>query len=112
MQVIASSSVAFGFLQSVAICFFILAMLTFAGSIALRSFTLFVGQLILFIGFFLIPLNNSASFLLVIQALLSLYLIYRIQQAVRYNYDLIREKKHLQARNITTKSYTGTKFTF
>ncbi len=115
MQVVANSSFALEFLNGAIIWIFILAMLTFASSIALRSFILFLGQFVLFFGFFASSLTFSTSliiFILVIQTLLTLYLVYRIQQAVKYNYDLIREKTHLQPRDITTKSYTGTKFTF
>lgn len=115
MQIITSSGFDLSFLQNVIIWFFILAMLTFASSIALRSFTLFIGQLTLFALFVLTALNVSASLsivFLIIQLVLTLYLLYRIQQAVKYNYDLIREKTHLSPRDITTRSYTGTKFTF
>ena len=91
---------------------FILGIITLAFTILLRSWLLFLGQLII-VSTSMIVSNITISFILMIlQILFTIYLLYRMKQAIDYNYVLVLEKTHQTPRKITSDRDTGTKFTF
>ena len=91
---------------------FILGIVTLAFTIILRSWLLFLGQLILLSASMMVS-NITISFILMtLQILFTIYLLYRMKQAIDYNYALVLEKTHQTPRKITSDGDTGTKFTF
>src|SRR5699024_12083656 len=57
--------------------------------------------------------NITISFILMnLQILFTIYLLYRMKQAIDYNYALVLEKTHQTPRKITSDGDTGTQFTF
>lgn len=91
---------------------FILGIVTLAFTIMLRSWLLFLGQLLI-LGTSIMVSNLTISFILMnLQILFTIYLLYRMKQAIDYNYALVLEKTHQTPRKITSDGDTGTRFTF
>jgi len=91
---------------------FILGIVTLAFTIMLRSWLLFLVQLLILSASMMVS-NITISFILMnLQILFTIYLLYRMKQAIDYNYVLVLEKTHQTPRKITSDRDTGTKFTF
>ena len=91
---------------------FILSIVTLTFAIMLRSWLLFLTQLIVLIASVLLSDMTIAFIFITIQILLTIYLLYRIKQAIDYNYHLVSEKIHRAPRNITATGNDGTKKVF
>lgn len=88
---------------------FILGIVTLAFTIMLRCWLLFLGQLLI-LGTSMMVSNITISFILMnLQILFTIYLLYRMKQAIDYNYALVLEKTHQTPRKITSDGDTGTK---
>ena len=91
---------------------FILGIVTLAFTIMLRSWLLFLVQLLILSASMMVS-NITISFILMnLQILFTIYLLYRMKQAIDYNYALVLEKTHQTLKQITSNGHSGTKFTF
>jgi len=94
---------------------FIIALITLAIIIMLKSSSHFIIQAVLLFGLVTIGGMEQtvfAIFFTIIQIGFSLWVIYKIKLAIDYNYRLVLEKTHLTARKITENDYTGTRKSF
>src|SRR5690625_2662486 len=89
---------------------FIIALLTLASVVLLRSKGMFLLQLALLVSMVFVDWANSNVFmgiLVVIQPLFTLLVIYHVKKAIDRNYQLVLEKTHTVKRQITEHNYTG-----
>lgn len=101
-----------GFLLNAPVLF-ILAIYIFSFSIILKSSKLFFTQVLLSIFIIItgnIPIIHVA--LELFQVILAIFVLYKLYQALEYNYQLILEKTHQVPRKITNNGYNGTTKTF
>jgi hypothetical protein len=92
-----------------------IAILTVAVSVILRSYKILIIQLLFFIGLFIFEgsISQSIYMLLVgLQLLLGCFLLYRLKKALDRNYQLVLEKTHKIPRDITRAGKSGSQSTF
>src|SRR5690625_5090971 len=91
---------------------FILSLITFTIILMLKSSIFFIIQVIMLFGLAMIGqigYSLFATIFAIMQIAFSLWIIYKMKQAINYNYQLVLEKTHLIEREITENDYTGTR---
>ncbi len=94
---------------------FIIALLTIAALVMLKSPMLLMVQIGLTIVAMLIEQMNLSILSIIgaaIQVGFTLFILYKMKKAAEYNYQLILEKTHEVHRDITRHDYTGTRKSF
>jgi uncharacterized membrane protein len=88
--------------------FFIMALTTFGGTLLfLKSVQMSLVQLIIILSLYMAQIEAIYILVGIVQVLFSLYIFYRLKQAIDYNYVLILEKTHLVERHITKGGRAG-----
>ncbi|MGM8364090.1 hypothetical protein ACLIBG_01290 [Virgibacillus sp. W0181] len=93
----------------------IFAIITFAFSLFLRSATVFLVQIAVFVGMIVIDQTTLTLLYIpisIIQIFISFYLVYRIKKAIDRNYMLVMEKTHQAEPNITRNRDSGSRPSF
>ncbi|UJL46692.1 hypothetical protein KFZ58_01665 [Virgibacillus sp. NKC19-16] len=93
----------------------ILAIISLAGFIILRSAKLFFIQLLLVISIFateLAGINVLPTALGIIQILLGAFFIFKFIKAIDRNYQLVLEKTHQIPSELTSRGANGTQSSF
>lgn len=94
---------------------FMVVLLSLAILIMLRTIIGILVQIVFFVALILISQTEIiwlVSVLFTIQIAGTVFLMYRLKQAIDYNFQLVLEKTHLADRYYTKTDYSGSKKTF
>lgn len=91
---------------------FYITMMTLVLAVLLKSVKIMLAEVVFFAIFFIIDIPVIYVLLTALQILLTLFVLYRLKQAIDYNYMLILEKTHQIPRKITSSGDNGHRSTF